>query len=272
VATFPPVAIHRSSVALVVALLGFCAGLAHAQQAPFEPKVGQAGKDVVWVPTPQELVDKMLDMAKVTPDDSLLDLGSGDGVTVITAARRGARAHGIEYDARMVELSRRNAEAAHVASRATFAKADLFDADFSSATVITMFLLPQINMQLRPRLLDLKPGTRIVSNTFTMQDWAPDGITGIDPCDRWCFAYLWIVPARVAGTWRMRDSDLVLSQRFQKVSGMFGASPLIDARLRGEEIAFTVGLAAYIGRVNGDRMSGTVTQDGRTAEWRATRE
>lgn len=256
----------------MAALFGFVAGGVHAQnRSSFEPKVGQAGKDVVWVPTPQALVDKMLDMAGVTPSDYLLDLGSGDGITVITAARRGVRAHGIEYDARMVELSRQNAQAANVSSRATFARADLFEADLSQATVITMFLLPEINMQLRPRLLDLKPGTRIVSNTFTMQEWVPDGIDGIDPCDRWCYAYLWIVPAKIAGTWHTSDGDLVLTQRFQRVSGVLGSAPLVDAKLRGDQISFSVGLGVYTGQVGEHEMRGTFTRNGLTASWTATR-
>jgi len=143
-------------------------------QKPFEPQVGQAGKDVVWVPTPQALVDKMLDMAKVTPQDFVMDLGSGDGRTVITAAKRGARAMGIEYNPNMVDLSKKNAAAAGVTQRATFQQADLFETDFSKAQVITMFLLPSINMKLRPKLLELRPWTRIVSNTFTMEDWEAD--------------------------------------------------------------------------------------------------
>src|SRR5690242_19168886 len=153
----------------------FAAALAQAQPAKdFQPEVGQAGKDVVWVPTPQALVDKMLDMAKVTPKDYVIDLGSGDGRTVITAAKRGAKAHGIEYNPEMVELSKRNAEKEGVSDRATFAKADLFESDFSQATVITMFLLPDINKRLRPKILNLKAGTRIVSNSFDMGDWEAD--------------------------------------------------------------------------------------------------
>src|SRR5687767_5737341 len=164
---------YLSRVVLCAALLSVFAANASAQATqapakPFEPQVGQAGKDVVWVPTPQALVDKMLDMAKVTPKDYLIDLGSGDGRTVITAAKRGLRAHGIEYNPDMVELSKRNAANEGVSDKATFAKADLFESDFSEAQVITMFLLPGINLKLRPKILDLKPGTRIVSNSFTM--------------------------------------------------------------------------------------------------------
>ena len=146
-------------------------GLVHAQPAKeYQPEVGQAGKDVVWVPTPQALVDKMLEMAKVTPKDYVIDLGSGDGRTVITAAKRGSKALGIEYNPDMVELSKRNAAKEVVTDKASFMKADLFESDFSQAQVITMFLLPSINIKLRPKILNLKPGTRIVSNTFDMED------------------------------------------------------------------------------------------------------
>src|SRR6188474_1595830 len=170
---------------LLAVLLAVSAPLALAQavKAPataYEPTVGQEGKDVVWVPTPQAVVDKMLDMAKVTKDDFLMDLGSGDGRTVITAAKRGARALGIEYNPDMVELSKHNAEAAGMSARAQFQKADLFQTDFSKASVITMFLLPDINLKLRPKILGLKPGTRIVSNTFTMGEWTADETVNAD--------------------------------------------------------------------------------------------
>src|SRR5437667_9039078 len=144
---------------------------AYARAQQYEPHVGQEGKDVIWVPTPQALVDKMLDMAKVTPKYYVIDLGSGDGRTVITAAKRGARALGIEYNPDMVELSKRNAAKAGVTARAQFENADLFKTDLSKATVITMFLLPEINKKLRPTILKLRPGTRVVSNTFTMGEW-----------------------------------------------------------------------------------------------------
>src|SRR5574341_258516 len=172
----------RFSLLLLTAV---CAGLVQAQTATstYEPTVGQEGKDVVWVPTPQAVVDKMLDMAKVTPQDVVIDLGSGDGRTVITAAKRGARALGIEYNPDMVELSRRNAAKEGVSDKASFIKADLFESDFSQAQVITMFLLSSINMKLRPKILDLKPGTRIVSNSFTMGDWTADEtVTVKDSC------------------------------------------------------------------------------------------
>src|SRR5918996_1177353 len=172
---------HKSrlmrQLAFVLCLaLSIPGGFVQAQPAKqeYEPQVGQEGKDVIWVPTPQALVDKMLDMAKVTPKDYVIDLGSGDGRTVITAAKRGAKALGIEYNPDMVELSKRNAAKEGGTSRASFTKADLFESDFSQATVITMFLLPDINLKLRPKILNLKPGTRIVSNSFTMGEWKAD--------------------------------------------------------------------------------------------------
>jgi precorrin-6B methylase 2 len=238
--------------------LTFTASVALAQgtatgQKPFEPQVGQAGKDVVWVPTPQAVVDKMLDMAKLTKDDIHYDLGSGDGRTVITAAKRGARAFGIEYNPDMVTLSQNNAKAAGVADRATFVKADLFETDFSKATVVTMFLLPSINMKLRPKILDMKPGTRIASNTFTMEDWqADETATVTDGCSSsWCTALFWIVPAKVAGTWNTPSGALTLTQNFQMLSGTLGAQA-VQGRLRGNEIELTAGTAKWTGMVDGN--------------------
>jgi hypothetical protein len=243
-----------------------------ATQKPYEPQVGQEGKDVVWVPTPQALVDKMLDMAKTTQQDYVIDLGSGDGRTVITAAKRGARALGIEYNPDMVELSKRNAAAAGVSGKATFVKADLFESDLSQATVITMFLLPSINMQLRPKLLDLKPGTRIVSNTFTMEDWeADEKATITEGCtSSWCTALFWVVPAKVQGTWQLPQGNLVLNQQFQMVSGTLGSTPISNGRLRGDEITFSASSVRYTGRVNGNVIRGTLT-GGSGGTWTATR-
>jgi SAM-dependent methyltransferase len=256
----------------LVLCLGVAAA-AHAQtQAPakpFEPQVGQAGKDVVWVPTPQALVDKMLDMAKLTPQDFLIDLGSGDGRTVITAARRGARALGIEYNPDMVELAKRNAAEAKVSDKATFEKADLFESDFSKAQVITMFLLPSINMKLRPKLLDLKPGTRIVSNSFTMEDWVADETSNVtEGCTSWCTALLWIVPAKVEGTWAMPQGALQLTQVFQMLSGTLDGAIISDARVRGDQVSFTAGGVRYTGTVAGNTMKGTAAGVG---EWTATK-
>jgi hypothetical protein len=235
--------------------------------------VGQEGKDVVWVPTPQALVDKMLDMAKVTPKDYIIDLGSGDGRTVITAAKRGAKAHGIEYNPDMVELSKRNAEKEGVGDKATFAKADLFESDFSQAQVITMFLLPSINIKLRPKILDLKPGTRIVSNSFDMEDWKADETATASGCDHWCTAYLWIVPAKVGGTWKLPQGELNLKQTFQMLSGTLrsgNVSTPISGKLTGDQISFTAGNTQYTGRVNGNTMDGTA-KGGSTGRWSAMR-
>ena len=265
----------------LAALLAGASALAQAQSVPqtsppagtYEPTVGQAGKDVVWVPTPQALVDKMLDMAKITPRDHLIDLGSGDGRTVITAAKRGIQAHGIEYNPDMVELSKRNAAKEGVAGKATFAKADLFQSDFSKATVITMFLLPDINLKLRPKILDLKPGTRIVSNSFTMGEWTADETASVgDGCSSWCTAYLWIVPAKVQGTWKLPQGELMLKQEFQMLSGTLRAGgktlPLQSGKVRGDEVVFTAGGVEYTGKVNGKRIDGA-TRTG--AAWSATR-
>ena len=241
---------------------------------PFEPTSGQPGKDVVWVPTPQALVDKMLDLTKVTSSDYVMDLGSGDGRTVITAAKRGATALGVEYNPDMVALSQRNATREGVANRATFVKADLFETDFSKATVVTMFLLPSINITLRPKLLDMRPGTRIASNSFDMEDWQPDETATIPACTQWCRALLWIVPAKVQGSWRSPQGEIALTQKFQVLSGTLsagGAKDAIEGKLSGDQITFKTARAQYSGRVNGDMMSGTVTSAGATSSWQATR-
>jgi SAM-dependent methyltransferase len=264
-------------------LLALCLSLnvatlyAQAQPAkePYEPHVGQEGKDVVWVPSPQTVVNKMLDMAKVTPKDYVIDLGSGDGRTVITAAKRGAKALGIEYNPDMVELSKRNAAKEGVGDKATFAKADLFESDLSQATVITLFLLPDINIKLRPKILDLKPGTRIVSNTFTMGEWTADETATVnDDCQSYCTALFWIVPAKVAGTWRLPQGELALKQTFQMISGTIRSgnvsTPITNGRLRGDQISFTAGGAQYTGRVNGNVIEGNV-RGGTDSKWRATR-
>jgi len=247
----------RYLLALVFAL----SSTAFAQKAPYEPTSGQEGKDVVWIPTPQVVVDRMLDLAKVGPRDFLMDLGSGDGRTVITAAKRGARALGVEYNPDMVEYARRNAEKAGVAERASFVKQDLFQTDFSRATVITMFLLPDINLKLRPKILDLKPGTRIVSNSFTMGDWKEDERAELSSnagCTvSWCTALLWIVPAKVAGTYSVPAGEVTLKQEFQMLSGSMrteGKTYALQGKVAGEEITFTAGGRKYAGRLNGAKL------------------
>jgi hypothetical protein len=260
-------AARSAAVVLVMALTP--APSAGQKAAPYEPQLHQPGKDVQWVPTPAPLVEKMLDMARLTPDDRLVDLGSGDGVLVIAAAKRGARARGIEYDPRLVEFSKGRARDAGVSARAKFVRGDIFESDFSDATVVSTFLLPSMNYRLIPAFLALKPGTRIVANTFAIGDWEPDETASIGECERWCTAMLWVVPARVGGTWRTPKGDLTLSQRFQIVSGTLGKDPIEDGRLHGDEISFTAGSAAYRGRVDGYRMHVSATVDGRLVDWAA---
>jgi hypothetical protein len=227
---------------------------------------------VVWVPTPQATVDKMLEMAKITPQDHLIDLGSGDGRTVITAAKRGLKAHGIEYNEDMVDLSKRNAISEGVTDRATFAKADIFESDFSQATVITMFLLPDLNIRLRPTLLNMKPGTRIVSNTFNMGDWNPDESQTVPNCPNYCTSHLWIVPAKAGGTWKLPQGELRLTQTYQTLSGSLGNNPITGGKLVGDQISFEAGGARYDGRVSGDTIQGTVrTTTNTTTPFTATR-
>jgi precorrin-6B methylase 2 len=260
---------HRLVLSLVLALAAASKLGAQAQSAPpFQPQVGQPGKDVVWVPTPQAVVDTMLNLAKLTPQDFLIDLGSGDGRTVITAAKRGSRALGVEFNHEMVELSKRNAASAGVAERAAFVEADLFETDLSKAQVITMFLLPTINLKLRPKLLDLAPGTRIVSNTFRMEEWEPDASETVSSCNAYCTAFLWIVPAKVEGDWRLPQGVLTLSQAFQKISGNLGGAAISNGGLHGSDIAFTVGAVQYTGRVAGGRIEGTMSTG---QSWTATR-
>ena len=267
--------LRRVGAALFLAFVA-TAVLAQAE-SEYKPHVGQAGKDVVWVPTPQALVDKMLDMAQVTPSDYVIDLGAGDGRTVITAAKRGARAHGIEYNGEMVALATRAAAKEGVSERATFAEADIFASDFSQATVITLFLLPGLNLKLRPTILDLKPGTRIVSNTFTMGEWEADETAGVKGEDGSYYntALLWIVPAKVEGRWKLPQGELVLKQSFQMVAGSLAGGSARETvsggRLRGDEITFNVGPARYSGRVSGTTMAGTVTSGGTSTPWTATR-
>ena len=258
---------------LILALISLPVNVAAQAAREYEPRVGQAGKDVVWVPTPDELVERMLNLAKVTADDFLIDLGSGDGRTVIAAAKRGARAHGIEYNPEMVELSQRSAANERVGERATFAKEDLFQSDFSKATVITMFLLPQINLKLRPKILDLKPGTRIVSNSFTMGEWKEDDSASTnDDCTGWCTALLWIVPAKVEGVWQLGQGELTLKQSYQFISGALKSgndvTTITNGRLKGEQILFNAGGVLYVGQVSGDSIQGTLSTGG---SWSAHR-
>jgi hypothetical protein len=267
----------KSRSFLVVAIL-FAGVLAQGQTVitPLPPRIGQPGKDVSWVPTSDALLGQMLDMAHVTPQDYLIDLGSGDGRTVIAAAKRGARALGIEYDASLVELAARNAAAEGVSASARFVQADLFEVDFSRATVITMFLLPEINLKLRPKLLDLAPGTRIVSNTFTMDDWGADETTTVRTgCLSWCTALLWIVPAKVGGVWRTSHGTLTIAQTFQTFKGTWTSGSMTAAieagKLQGDRISFAAGGARYDGRTAGNAIEGTVTSSDAVLPWTAQR-
>jgi hypothetical protein len=218
----------------------------------------------------------MLDMAKVTPQDYVIDLGSGDGRTVITAAKRGATAQGIEFNPEMVKLSQDSAAKEGVSAKATFGRGDLFEADLSKATVITMFLLPDINLKLRPKILNLKPGTRIVSNSFTMGEWSADDTQTVeDGCTSWCTALLWIVPAKVDGTWKTPQGELSLKQTFQMIAGSLkssgGSAPISEGRLNGDQVTFTAGGAQYSGTVSGSTIQGTVTAKGAKSAWTATK-
>jgi hypothetical protein len=273
----------------------FITTTASAQQAPAEvkpgskdytPQVGQSGKDVVWVPTPEALVERMLKMARVGPKDYVIDLGSGDGRTVIAAAQKfGARAMGIEYNPEMVDLSIKNAEKVGLGDKVKFIKADIFETSFNDATVITMYLLPSLNVKLRPKLLDMRPGTRIVSHAFTMEDWQPDQTATVEGRD----AYLWIVPAKIGGNWKLavpagsgeESWQVSLDQQFQKLTGKAsdGARTfdLAEARLNGPNVRFTFVDAngqkrEFNGRTRGNNMEGTTkTQGGTEVKWTAVR-
>lgn len=238
----------------------------------YEPKVGQAGKDVVWVPSPESTVEKMLDVAKVTSQDFVVDLGSGDGRNVIAAAKRGARALGVEYNPEMVELSKRNAAKAGVGDKATFVQGDMYAAEFQQATVLALFLLPDNLLKLRDKFAALKPGTRIVANTFGIEEWTADEtITIADDCMSWCTVLLYFVPARVDGTWQTPQGPLTLKQQYQLVSGTLGSASIENGRVRGAELSFTVAGVPYTARVTGDAMAGTTKGTGTETAWRATR-
>lgn len=263
---------HRRFIALsFLSLLVISRSVAPAGED--QPKSGQLGKDVVWVPSPTAMVEKLLDMAQVTRQDYVIDLGSGDGRSVIAAAKRGARAHGIEYDAGLVAASKREAAKSGLSDKATFQQGDVFASDFSKATVIFLFLTPEMNIRLRPRLLDLKPGTRIVANTFGIGDWNADETSMIaDNCERFCTARLWIVPARIAGTWEIGERKMLLKQNYQTFSGVLkdinGAIP-IAGRLRGENIFFGGGKTRFTGRAAGHVIEGIERTAGKDHPFKA---
>lgn len=246
-----------------------------AQTRPFEPYEGQPGKDVVWVPTPRALVEKMLDLAAVTPRDFVVDLGSGDGRMVIAAAKRGARALGVEYDPDMVRLARKNAAEAGVSDKATFVQADMFEADFKQATVLALFLLPGNLRKLSPKFMDLAPGTRIVSNTYKIDGWEETDIAyGDNFCITWCTAYLYLVPANVAGAWRLPGAEVRFTQQMQYLSGTVvypgGHHVAAEGQVKGDHVRFSAGLNTYNGRVKGDEISGEAS-GAMSGFWKATR-
>jgi SAM-dependent methyltransferase len=246
---------------LVTVLVLAAASTAAAQQKPFEPVVGQAGKDVVWVPTPPELVEKMLDMAQVGANDVVMDLGSGDGRNIIAAAKRGATAIGVEFNPDMVALSNRLAKEAGVAGKASFVQGDMYTADISKATVMALFLLPDNLRKLSDKFMDLRPGSRLVLNTFAIPDWEADVTETIQgECVSWCTSLLYYVPAKVAGTWKTPQGELTLTQSFQNVTGtlaMGGKSVAVVGKLRGDQLTLTAGGTQLAGKVMGDRIEGT---------------
>jgi hypothetical protein len=247
----------------------------------FTPSVGQEGKDVIWVPTPQSLVDRMLQMADTKSTDFVIDLGAGDGRTVITAAKKfGARALGIEYNPDMVELAKRNAEKEGVAGRAQFIRADIFQTDFTQATVLTLYLLPSLNVKLRPSILNMKPGTRVVSHAFTMDDWQPDQVESSEGRT----AYMWIVPAKAGGTWRVEIAggpryEATFIQQYQNIGGSAKGDgkpvQFSNGKLRGDTVSFRIEDAGtprdFTGRVSGERMEGTLKTANGETKWTATR-
>jgi precorrin-6B methylase 2 len=247
-------------------------------QTEYQPEINQPGKDVAWWPTPQVMVEKMLDMAKVTSEDLVIDLGSGDGRMVIAATKRGARALGIEYNPDLVALSKRNAARENVGKRAQFVQGDLFESNISRATVITMFLSETLNHKLRQRILNLKAGTRVLSYLFTMGEWTADETVTVQDdkeCSVNCTAFLWIVPAKVEGTWRLSEGELTITQRFQMFSGTFKSCSntvaIKNGRLSGNLISFSIGDANYTGRVNGETMEGVYESGGMITKWKTTK-
>ncbi len=228
----------------LVLLLAAAVPAAAQEQGTFKPEVGQAGKDVVWVPTPEAMVERMLDLAKVTPQDFVIDLGSGDGRNVIGAAKRGASARGVEYNPNMVELSKRLAKEAGVSGKAEFVQGDMFEADISKANVMALFLLPSNLLRLREKLFDLRPGSRIVANTFSIQDWTADETVTLENCEQWCTAMLYIVPAKIGGTWKIGSDVLELKQEYQMLSGTLtsGGQPTpVTGSLRGTDLTLEGG-------------------------------
>jgi SAM-dependent methyltransferase len=239
--------------------------------AIYEPRLRQPGKDVMWLPTPDLMVTRMLQAARTTSGDLVYDLGAGEGRIPIAAAKQfGARAVGIEYDPKLAALAQRNAERAGVADRVKIIEGDIFKVDFSSATVVTMYLLPELNQQLRPLILKMKPGTRVVSYQWDMGEWEPDETFRAADTE----AFLWIVPADVAGRWTLRDEngyvdgEIEIVQQFQRIGGTLTqrgrAAPLLGAYVQGDTLGFTfvhhdAGVRNVRMRVAGNVLSGSVS-------------
>lgn len=246
----------------------------------FKPQTGQPGKDVIWVPTDDRLVARMLQMAQVTSADQVYDLGAGDGKIAIAAARDfGARAVGVEYDAKMATLAQCYVQAEGLEDRVRIVQGDIFQTDFSGATVVTLYLLPELNLRLRPTILNMKPGTRVVSHSFLMDEWEPDERSMTEDGS----AYLWIVPAKTAGTWAFRQQDgndrfvVQLEQKFQQLTGRVGDDNqvLSEARVQGSQIDLSFvengAPAKLTGRVDGDRIEAKVTRGKTTSRYIGTR-
>ena len=272
----------RLTAPLALALACALPAVAQQKDKEYEPQVGQAGKDVIWVPTPDEVVDRMLRMAQVTQNDYVVDLGAGDGKIAIAAAKKmGARSLGIEYNPDMAKHAQRNVEKAGVSTRAKIIQGDIFASDFTTATVVTMYLLPALNIKLRPQILAMRPGTRVVSHSFNMEDWEPDETSSMDGRR----AYLWIVPANVMGGWTVdmggERAELTFEQKFQKLDGHIALGSiragLREARLRGFQISFAyvdnAGMRRdFSGRVTGNRMEGSFRTDaGADGRWSAAK-
>jgi len=264
--------VYRFAVALCLLLVAIGGCNQGRAGEMFPPPIGIAGLNVPYVPTPQHVVEAMLDMAQVTSSDYVIDLGSGDGRIVIAAAKRGARAHGIEYNPDLVEFSRRAAAQEGVSAKATFEKADIFESDFSQATVLTLFLGQCLNLDIRPKILDLKPGTRVVSYKFDMGDWKPDQSSIFaDSFSSWSAVHLWIVPAKVNGIWKFDDSQISFTQKFQYINGTLttmGKDMELSGKLDGERVSFTAGGREYTGTVSDNMTSGTHDGGG---SWKAVR-
>jgi precorrin-6B methylase 2 len=239
------------------------AGAATAAAQSYQPYEGQPGKDVVWVPTTRVLAEKMLDLAGVTPKDYVMDLGSGDGRMVIAAAKRGARALGVEYEPEMIALARKSAEEAGVADKAKFIQGDMYEADISKATVLALFLLPANLNRLVPKFLDLPAGTRIVTNSYRIDDWTEETQMTLEGCVTWCTAYLYRVPAKLAGVWKLPAGELHLVQQYQTLTGTLispnGRETKVEGAVHGDRLRFVTGLDVYTGRVRGQQMDGEVS-------------